>query len=222
MTIRKLVQFTLIELLVVIAIIAILAGMLLPALSQAREKARSISCANNEKQHGLGVGMYVDDNSEWMPMAATKGGVPVEWRVEIAAYLGISYTDAYSPRSGIFKCPTAKPNTTSLTYGAGYGWNYRYLGHNAEGYPSGWGNWSVRQKIGNLRKPAETIASADTSELWTSNEYMLAYLDPTNPAFHHANGGNYNWVDGHVSWMNRNEAAQTIDGKTYYYYRVDK
>ena len=62
-------NFTLIELLIVIAIIAILAAMLLPALNQARERARATTCMNNLKQNGSAFTFYADDNRGFIPLA---------------------------------------------------------------------------------------------------------------------------------------------------------
>ncbi|MDG1891351.1 MAG: type II secretion system protein, partial [Verrucomicrobiota bacterium] len=137
---RRIVGFTLIELLVVIAIIAILAGMLLPALSKAKASANAVKCKNNLKQMGIATYLYVDDNEDRLPFA-WRGRPMVDASINNFQTLLVPYimrdkfiagtdTESSDFAKNIFICPTRMKENHWREYknhpGTGNPWKISY------------------------------------------------------------------------------------------------
>lgn len=113
--------FTLIELLVVISIIAILAGLLLPALNRARNMAYQAACISNLKQQGIGFAGYQSDNGDYFPYSghsnSSYAGKCVWWFTSLKPFMNLPYCDnwnaPYQTVSRTFMCPSEKTAASS-------------------------------------------------------------------------------------------------------------
>jgi prepilin-type N-terminal cleavage/methylation domain-containing protein/prepilin-type processing-associated H-X9-DG protein len=196
--------FSLVELLVVIAVVAILAGMLMPAISMVRQTAQGARCQSNLRQLVLGAIAYSGENDGLMPQAVVPGGRTwyMDWDQCLGRYLGLQWQAAGYWRGTIFSCPaeTIGYSGTGMGYAINAGLND----------PTARRGWPTLAQMG---KSTKIIAFADGCRIGTENPYNAggsyvfggyqADANSGKPEFaidwrNHRQSANLAMADGHV------------------------
>jgi len=183
--------FTLVELLVAIAVIAILASLLLPALSRAMSKAHGVACLNNLKQWGLATQLYVADHDDFLPPDGSPNGISEDsgWYIDLPRVLGVKpYSElpwrtnaAIAPGNSIWICPanTNRSNGNLLFH---YCLNEHVNGTGAHNAP-------VRHST--ISRPSQVV--------WLFDNGKLAAVAQQNNVHTnlHNQGAQFTFLDGH-------------------------